>query len=108
MSRSRRKQPITGITTARSERLDKRQWHSRMRSQERAALSQRRLQDEREHIPVHRHDVGSVWAMAKDGKQYFPLFKQRQQFQAAASRLGRTDTERRSLLARKLHKFMAK
>jgi len=38
MSRSRRKTPIVGHTTCRSEREDKKLWHQRWRTHERTAL----------------------------------------------------------------------
>lgn len=38
MSRSRRKTPITGITTARSEKFDKQRWHRAYRHAERQRL----------------------------------------------------------------------
>jgi len=39
MSRSRRKTPIIGITTCRSERADKAIWHQRLRAHERTGLA---------------------------------------------------------------------
>ena len=39
MSRSRRKTPIVGHTTCRSEREDKKLWHQRWRTHERTALA---------------------------------------------------------------------
>ncbi len=39
MSRSRRKTPIVGHATCRSEREDKKLWHQRWRSRERSALA---------------------------------------------------------------------
>ena len=65
MSRSRKKTPICGFTTADSESADKRLWHKRMRAAERD-----RLVNDPESEPTHRHDVSGVWDMAKDGKQY--------------------------------------
>jgi hypothetical protein len=39
MRRSRRKTPIVGHTTCRSEREDKKLWHQRWRTRERTALA---------------------------------------------------------------------
>lgn len=44
MSRSRRRTPVCGITTARSEKQDK--------------------------VTAHRRELSNVWSYAKDGKQY--------------------------------------
>lgn len=65
MSRSRRATPITGITTAVSEKIDKMQWHRRYRRAEnlRIAISP-------ESEPYSIHQFYNPWWMAKDGKRY--------------------------------------
>jgi hypothetical protein len=65
MARSRRKTPICGITTARSEKQDKKIWHSRYRAAVRTHLRSNRDQD---LMPLPR-EVSNVWDFAKDGKQ---------------------------------------
>jgi hypothetical protein len=65
MSRSRRKTPVIGITTAHSEKQDKR-WHNRLLR--RKAHQTIRLGDEL--FPV-KNEVSSTWDMAKDGKRRF-------------------------------------
>jgi hypothetical protein len=67
MSRSRRKLPFIGITTAVSEKEDKRI----------ANRKERRLNREMLHSPVedtllcHKREVGNPWLFAKDGKSRF-------------------------------------
>jgi hypothetical protein len=69
MSRSRRKTPICGITTASSERHDKRLANQRLR---RSAKTKLRcgLYDEDLILP-ELDDVSNPWEMSKDGKQRF-------------------------------------
>lgn len=69
MSRSRRHTPICGMTTARSEKGDKRQAHRRLRARTRTVAA-------RDHPgtdsvwPIPR-EVSDPWDMAKDGKLAF-------------------------------------
>lgn len=65
MSRSRKKTPISAHTTCRSEKLDKRIWHKRLRAGVRQALH-----NESELMP-HVRDVSNPWDMPKDGKHYW-------------------------------------
>ena len=60
MSRSYRKTPITGRTTARSERLAKRMAHRRRRCAERSYVRD-----------VDIREVSDVWTMPKDGHKYW-------------------------------------
>ncbi len=64
MSRSSRKTPICGITTAVSEKLDKRRGNRKARKANRV-----RLAKGMELIPIR--EVSDVWSMDKDGKQFF-------------------------------------
>jgi hypothetical protein len=59
VSRSCRKTPIVGITTARSEKGCKRAWHSRFR-----ALKRQDIEATDERL------ASNPWAMAKDGRQW--------------------------------------
>jgi len=68
MSRSLRKNPIHGITTARSEADDKRIWHGRWRSTERDKLL--KLNETEDYLTTHKNDVSNPWAMNKDGKSW--------------------------------------
>lgn len=65
MSRSYRTNPITGVTTARSEKRDKQTWHRRFRRATAEAI--RRGSDLMPDIL----DVSNVWAFAKDGKVHW-------------------------------------
>jgi hypothetical protein len=58
MSRSRRHSPFIGMTTAQSEKDDKR-------------LARRRLRqrDKRTEGPVDKREVSEVWTFDKDGRQ---------------------------------------
>lgn len=63
MSRSRKRSPFSGITTADSEAIGKRIWHRRYRRAANVAVAtDQDIPDEREH--------SDPWLLAKDGKQY--------------------------------------
>jgi len=66
MSRSRRKTPILGITTAASEANDKARWHRAYRRAER-----QRLRASPESLPASHRDYSDPWSMDKDGKRYW-------------------------------------
>ncbi len=66
MSRSLRRSPICGVTTAASEKQDKRLAHRRLRSATRVAMAA----DHVGVLPVPR-EVSDPWDMAKDGKLRF-------------------------------------
>ena len=65
MSRSVRRTPITGVTTASSEKRDKQDANRRYRRAERIALSQG------DEILPDRRELGDPWTMSKDGKKWF-------------------------------------
>lgn len=65
MSRSKKKIAITGWTTARSEKEDKRIINRSLRRQTRRILNSEGAEDA--ILPV-QDDVMSLWSMAKDGK----------------------------------------
>lgn len=65
MSRSVRKTKIFGITTAETEKQDKRRWNRTFRK-----VSKKLIRLEKE-APVKIHGVTNVWDGAKDGKQYY-------------------------------------
>jgi hypothetical protein len=67
MSRSRRKLPFTGITTAVSEKEDKRFANRKERRVNRTILHTT-VDDTRLR---HKRDVGNPWLFAKDGKSRF-------------------------------------
>lgn len=65
MSRSRRKTPICGITTAESEAFDKKTWHRAYRRAEKV-----RALHHPESEPRSELEFSSAWDRQKDGKQY--------------------------------------
>jgi len=68
MSRSKRKTPKCGNTTAESEKKDKAASHSKTRSLEAKAL----LKPEDEATPPQHHrEATNPWSMGKDGKRRF-------------------------------------
>ena len=67
MSRSYRKTPIAGITTAASEKRDKQLANRRLR-----CMVRQRLKDEPEaQVLLLKREVSDVWTMDKDGKRWF-------------------------------------
>lgn len=72
MSRSRRKTPICGITTARSEAFDKQVWHRAYRRAERV-----RAEHDPDSEPHDQREFTSAWVRQKDGKQYVSADRER-------------------------------
>lgn len=66
MSRSRKKTPVRGVTSAKSEKADKRDANRALRRRVRATLS---VDPAPEVVPLPR-EVRNLWTMAKDGKYY--------------------------------------
>ncbi|TBV01237.1 MULTISPECIES: hypothetical protein [Pseudomonadaceae] len=66
MSRSKRKTPICGITTAKSETFDKACWHRAFRRAENL-----RLATDPESEAHHIREFSDPWSMQKDGKCYW-------------------------------------
>lgn len=67
MSRSRRQSPISSAVVCRSERDDKRGWHSRMRAHERAAERAVMAGSDADFPAVRA--VSDPWCMGKDGSR---------------------------------------
>ena len=103
MSRSLRKTPIFGHTTARSEADDKRLWHKRWRASERERLAT--VGVDADHVTVHRNAVSSTWDMAKDGKAWFDPSRQREISERIATRRAKLLPERKAPQARLLAKW---
>lgn len=64
MSRSRRKNPVTGFTTADSEKWDKRQANRRLRQ------TNKRILAKGGEVFARKREVSNVWLFGKDGKQW--------------------------------------
>lgn len=107
MSRSRRKTPIFGITTARSEREDKALWHGRWRAAERTALAVVLPGDADTHMTTLVRSVSNPWGMSKDGRRFWSA-KEQNAAASRAARDGRTPVERAAIELRALRRFMAK
>ena len=69
MSRSFRKIPIAGITTAKSEKQDKRLANRRYRR-----ITKQLIKNNNFNLPLLR-EVSNIWSMDKDGKKVFDLVK---------------------------------
>ena len=69
MSRSRKKTPVCGITTARSEKQDKRLANRRLRRGQKQAVERGD-----ELLPLMR-EKSNVWSFAKDGRQMIDTSK---------------------------------
>lgn len=108
MSRSHRKTPIVGYTTCRSEKQDKQLWHRRWRACERTAMTSVSSELLDGYMPLREDEVSSVWAMGKDGKQYWPIEAQMRCAERIAKNKGRTPKERIALKHRQLHQWMGK
>ena len=107
MSRSKRKTPVFGIATAKSEKQDKQIWHSRLRSRVRTSLASIPPEQLDGYLAPFRNDVSSVWSMSKDGKRYFHPTEQIVMAMRISGR-GKTSIERQSLKIRLLRKLAAK
>lgn len=104
MSRSKRKTPIYGTTGARSEAVDKKHWHQRLRAAERSRLAH----NTGDHIPVDEREVSDPWGMAKDGKRYWKVAMRTRAAERVAARAGREQLETSSLKVRQLAKWNSK
>jgi hypothetical protein len=93
MSRSVRKTPIIGFSTAGSEAADKKRWHAKLRSGVRSSLKSLSPDQIDAYIAPVEIDAVSVGSMAKDGKQYFGKSSQAIAAQRQ-SKVGKTTIER--------------
>ncbi len=71
MSRSTRKKPIFGYTTAKSEKFDKQKYNRVFRR-----ISKEKIKKGMT-APIRIKEIKNVWTMSKDGKQYCALFQQK-------------------------------
>lgn len=76
MSRSRKKTPIIGNAKARSEACDKKIWHGRFRSANRNMLKKANDSNFDEIIYPHVREESNPCIMSKDGRHFFPLYRQ--------------------------------
>ena len=74
MSRSRKKSPVGGFTTAESEKDFKRDCNSTFRARQRRLIQKIHQEPDGDtdiHLPRHLRDVVEPWSGPKDGKCYF-------------------------------------
>ena len=71
MSRSKRRNPVRGITTAESEKTDKQMAHRRIRRVTKHFLTANPLTE----ILPNEKELSNPWCMEKDGKQRFDAAK---------------------------------
>lgn len=64
MTNSVRHAPISGRTTARSEKIDKQHWHRRLRHRNKTLVNVDRQ-------PLHFREISNVWSFSKEGKGYW-------------------------------------
>lgn len=64
MSRSRRKTPITGVTTAETEKENKRDANRKLRRLNKIKIHKR------DYDLFQLREISNVWAFDKDGKHY--------------------------------------
>lgn len=107
MSRSHKKTPIFGHASCHSERQDKKIWHKRWRSRERMTLGSATT-DQTEHVTLLRNQVSNTWAMGKDGKSYWPEFRQIVMAERMVNNRGQSQKQCISLKKRLLYKWVAK
>lgn len=69
MSRSRRSTPVTGVTSAASEKANKLAWHRRFRRVSRQRIAH--VADDVDALIPLPKEVSNAWSMDKDGKQRF-------------------------------------
>jgi len=108
MSRSRRKTPIFGMTSCRSERQDKVIWHGRLRARERDRLRSASPDALASHLPAQERQVSNPWTMGKDGHYFWPRDRQIGVAEIRANIGCRTGAQRRAFKKRFLAKVMAK
>lgn len=108
MSRSRRKKPIIGHTTCHSERQDKKIWHQRWRTRERAMLAGMSPENWDSYLGSLENEIGNVWSMGKDGHYYWPVNCRALLAERLSNHKGHAPQECSSLKKRLLHKWMGK
>ncbi len=112
MSRSYRRTPILPVTNSHSEKIDKKQWHRRWRTQERVRLTVRLRRSGQagleDYLPIAVREISNPWRMDKDGKSYWSASRRRQFAEMLAGFERVPVHERGKLVKRHLRRFMAK
>ena len=71
MSRSRKKHAITGVTTARSEKDDKRIINRVIRHKVKSKLRKKNIEELENFLEPEKNEIMDKWNMSKDGKIWF-------------------------------------
>ena len=71
MSRSKRKTPICGITTAETEKTEQAAWHRRHRHAEKVRINAQGI----EYVGLSHKEHSDPWSMSKDGKKYWTTLR---------------------------------
>ena len=71
MSRSYKKHPVHPVACSKSERWDKKFWHSRYRHRVKQYIKNNMLLDDDWDIPIAINNIAEVWVFNKDGKVLF-------------------------------------
>ena len=71
MSRSYKKHPVHPVACSKSERWDKKFWHSRYRHHVKQYIKNNMLLDDDWDMPIAINDIAEVWVFNKDGKVLF-------------------------------------
>jgi hypothetical protein len=72
MSRSYKKRKFCGLTSARSEKKDKKTWHKKLRMKIKELVNSG---EDFSLVSKDKHAVSDVWSFSKDGKQYYGNLK---------------------------------
>lgn len=70
MSRSRKKHPIIGVTTAKSEKFDKRLINRNIRHQVKRTLNNTPIEELDNFLEPKKNEIMDKWSIQKDGKIY--------------------------------------
>jgi len=71
MGKSYKKVPISGFTTARSEKEDKRILNRILRHKVKASLKSKDIEELEMFLEPKKDEVMDKWSMSKDGKKYY-------------------------------------
>lgn len=71
MSRSYKKHPVHPVACSKSERWDKKFWHSKYRHHVKQYIKNNMLLDDDWDMPIAINSIAEVWCFNKDGKVLF-------------------------------------
>jgi hypothetical protein len=108
MSRSNRKTPIFGMINCKSEKKDKKIWHSRWRCHERINITQISFSNLDSYQTVLKNQISSTWDMGKDGRQYWTYESQKRIAHMLARKLTQSPREIKKTKERFIHKWNSK